>query len=157
MEPLQLNASELSIPLLLVDTDFLFLICLFSKSILFFQYLLPFSSNFLIFLADVMQTLNVKQNFFPGDTLIGYFSGVQTTPKPHCFSGRLWKGEFQLFLYGQSTDTRNMAQKQCWASGVTATRTSQQGWKVTPGKAWSQSRDLNECISYQALLIILWL
>lgn len=157
MESLQLTDSELSIPLLLVDTDFLSLICLFSKLILFFSL-----SAAIFFLFPQLpcrcyaDTECGTELFFPGDTLIGYFSGVQTTPKSLWFSGRLWMGEFQLFLCGQSTDTHVTETVLSQGSRVTATRMGQQGWKVTPGKAWSQSRELNECISYQALLIILW-
>lgn len=51
----------------------LFLILLFSKPVLFFQYLLLFLSSFLSFLADVFETLNVKQNILLGETLIRYF------------------------------------------------------------------------------------
>lgn len=51
----------------------LFLILLLSKPVLFFQYLLLFLSSFLSFLADVFETLNVKQNILPGETLIKYF------------------------------------------------------------------------------------
>lgn len=136
MESLQLTASELNIPLLLVDTDsFLFNPLIFQIHSVF-QHLLSFSSNFLIFLGDVLETLNMKQNFFPGDTLMGYFSGVQTTPKPHWFAGRLWTGEFQLFLYGQRADTHSISQKQCRASGV---EWQPRGW-ANRAEMWLQAR-----------------
>lgn len=71
MESLQLTASELNIPVLLVDTDsFIFNPLIFQIHIaIFFQFpQLP---------CRCYTDTECETELFPGDTSIGYFPGVQ--------------------------------------------------------------------------------
>lgn len=114
----------------------LFLILLFSDLYCFFSiycyFLLVSSASLQMFL----RLLSVKWNFLPGDTLIRYFSGAQSTHIPWWFSDRLWLENFSLFF----THRTPISITSHWNSAKPVAKNNTPRGQANRAEMWPQAR-----------------